>query len=73
MHAAFLEGSLSRRSAAESEGTDRNQPISLDAARQRASLARLRAGDEAALSEVVTEYWDPIVRYANRLLDDIDA
>jgi RNA polymerase sigma-70 factor (ECF subfamily) len=57
----------------ESEGPDHNQPISLDAARQRAGLARLRAGDQAALGEIVAEYWERIVRYANRLLDDLDA
>ena len=62
---------MSRSSTAESD--DRNQPISLDAARQRASLTRLRAGDEDALAEIVAEYWDRIVRYANRLLDDLDA
>src|SRR5262249_10932215 len=67
------EGPLSPSSTAEFDGSDRNQPISLDAARQRAGLARLRAGDEAALGEILSEYWDRIVRYANRLLDDVDA
>ncbi len=64
---------LSQSSAAESEGAERSEPISLSAARQRAGLARLRAGDETALGEILSEYWDRIVRYANRLLEDLDA
>jgi RNA polymerase sigma-70 factor (ECF subfamily) len=64
---------LSRGSAAESDRPDRNEPISLDAVRQRTALARLRADDQAALAELVSQYWERIVRYASRLLDDADA
>jgi DNA-directed RNA polymerase specialized sigma24 family protein len=48
--------------------------LSLDRVhRQNECADRLRAGDPAALEELLDEYWEPIVRYVTRLLDDRDA
>jgi RNA polymerase sigma-70 factor, ECF subfamily len=53
---------------------DRDPALSLDAARIDADrLARFRAGDAAAFDEVLSEYWDPVVRYAEGMLADRDV
>ena len=36
-------------------------------------LDRIRLGDQAALQALLDEYWPPLVRYADRVLDGADA
>lgn len=53
---------------------DRETALSLEAARIDAErIARFRSGDATAFDEVLEQYWDPIVRYAERMLADPDV
>jgi len=36
----------------------------------RATMARLRSGDERAMDELLRHYWSPLVAYVTKLLDD---
>ncbi len=39
----------------------------------RALLGRIHGGDESALEELLTRYWEPVVRVASQLLDSWDS
>lgn len=41
--------------------------------RDLALMEQLRAGETAALDELLRHYWAPVVRYVERLLDSVDA